>query len=425
MKKPFNHKDTRRKKEKNFVFLRVLHGKKLEILSIIILLSFLTSCANLPSISAPTEATTINPESISTLEIPATEIPTPEDNTPQILRVWLPPEFDPDAETDAGAILRARLDNFQKRRPDLIVEVRIKSTEGQASLLNALIATHQAAPSIMPDLVALPRPDFEKAAQEGILHPIDGLTTLLDDPDWFPYARPLAHIQNSAYGLPFSANLLGLRYTPTEDFPLPTLESLTEQEAQILFDPEKSELSFCLYLASGISLHNEEGQPALDEAELTTLLTFYQSDLVTEAESEKMLPVLWSDDFLDETPADARLMPIPGPKGSTCSLASAWLWSLAGSAPDLQPAAVELAEYLSDSTFLAEWTAALGTLPTRPTALDENETAFYELSLLAQPLPPNDIVEALGEIFIQATANLLEEGVSPEAAAKDALAQHQ
>lgn len=404
--------------------------KILHILYYIVIVSFLAACTNFPHNVALPATPTTESESIPPSVTPESEAPLTEDDAPQILRVWLPPQFDPDAETDAGALLRARLDNFQKRRPDLIVEVRIKSLDGQASLLNALIATHQAAPSAMPDLIALSRPDLETAAQQGILHPIDGLTTLLDDPDWFPYARPLAHIQDSAYGLPFATNLLGLRYQPSEDFPLPTIENLQEQEKQIIFpaDNAQADFSFCLYIASGHPLRNEEGQPTLDEEMLTALLNFYQSDLVSPAsageevlESEHIFPVLWSNDFLDETPADTILTPIPGPEGITCSLASAWLWSLAGTAPDLQPAAVELAEYLSDSAFLAEWTLAIGTLPPRPTALDENATTLHELSLIAQPIPSNDTVEALAEIFRAATISVLQEQVDPSAAAQEAL----
>ena len=183
-------------------------------------LFLLTACTSFPY-SSDTPATPTTPEAESEgIEI----TPTPESealvieegDTPKTLRIWLPPQFDPDTETEASALLKARLEEFQKRRPDLILEIRIKAIEGEASLLNALIATHQAAPSAMPDLVALSRPDLESAVNEGILHPLDGLTMLLDDPDWFPYARPLSHIQNSTYGLPFAANLLGLRYLPSE-----------------------------------------------------------------------------------------------------------------------------------------------------------------------------------------------------------------
>ena len=387
------------------------------------LLSLLAACTSFPYANTPVVTPTSGEvENIDTVVTPESESPVIEDVGPKILRIWLPPQFDPAAETEAGELLRARLESFQKRRPDLIVEVRIKSTEGQASLLNSLITTHNAAPSIMPDLVALTRPDLERAAEEGILHPFDGLTTLLDDPDWFPYARSLARIQNSAYGLPFSANLLGLRYTPTEEAPLPTIGSLEEEKAQILFDNHQADLSFCLYTATGNTLQNEEGQASLEEEALIKLLSFYQNEFISPTgEIQKTFPVLWSNDFLNETPSDAILTAIPGPEGISCSLASAWLWSLAGSAPDLQPAAAELAEYLSDSVFLSEWTTVTSTLPPRPTALDESKTTLHELSLVAQPIPSNELVVALAGIFRDATMSVLEEQVDPSAAAQAAL----
>ena len=389
------------------------------------LLSLLVACTSFPYANPPVVTPTSSEvENIATETPPESEIPPTEDSAPKTLRLWLPPQFDPAAETEAGELLRARLESFQKRRPDLILEVRIKATEGQASLLNSLISAHQAAPSVMPDLVALSRPDLERAVKEGILHPIDGLTVLLDDPDWFPYARSLAHIQDSAYGLPFSANLFGLRYIPTEDFPTPTIAALEEQEAQLLFDPDDSQadLSFCLYTAAGIPLQNEEGEASLEEEALTKLFSFYKSELLFPTEEkEQIFPVLWSNDFLNETPADAVLTPIPGPEGITCSLASAWLWTLAGSAPDLQPAAAELAEYLSDSAFLAEWTVATATLPPRPTALAATKESLHQLSLVAQPIPSNDTVKALAEIFRVATLSVVQEQVDPSAAAQNVL----
>jgi len=389
------------------------------------LLSLLAACTGFPYLSTPPASPTFSEvENIATEEPLESETPATEDRTPKRLRLWLPPQFDPAAETEAGELLRARLESFQKRRPDLILEVRIKATEGQASLLNSLITVHQAAPSVMPDLVALTSSDLEIAVKEGILHPIDGLTVLLDDPNWFPYARSLAHIQDSAYGLPFSANLLGLRYVPTEDFPIPTVAALEEQKAQLLFNPDdpKADLSFCLYTAAGIPLQNEEGQASLEEEALTKLFSFYKSELLLPTEEkENIYPILWSNDFLNETPADAILTPIPGPEGITCSLATAWLWTLAGSAPDLQPAAVELAEYLSDSAFLAEWTVATATLSPRPTALDETQTTLHELSLVAQPIPSNDTVKALAEIFRAATLSVVQEQVDPRAAAQNLL----
>ena len=420
--------------------------KKLPWLTFSLLLTtLLAACAELP-FNLPQQAGYETPTAIAVL----VQTPTPVETTdetetesgPQVLRIWLPPEFDPNAETEAGQILHKRLETFQSRRPDLELDIRIKANEGPASLLNALLTTQKAAPEILPDLVALSRPDLEKAALGGVLHPIDGLSTLLDDPDWFPYARPLAHIQNSAYGLPFSANLFGLAYRPDpelEDAPeLPTLESLIAQESPIIFpaDNPQAELSFCLYMATGIALLDEQGLPSLSANELNSLLTFYASESISPKSSEiennevlwetfntypETAATVWTSEYFGKTPADTEIVPIPGLNGGSCALASAWSWALAGASPDLEPAAVELAEYLSDSAFLAEWTAALGTLPTRPTALDENETALHALSLAAQPIPSNDIAVFLGEKFRLGTMSVIRDQVDPSAAVDEAL----
>ncbi|MBT3320921.1 MAG: hypothetical protein HN392_01410 [Anaerolineae bacterium] len=377
--------------------------------SFFFLFFLLVSCTAFPYNTALPVTPTQQIESVEEITTPEAEetIPT-EDNTPKTLRIWLPPEFDPNAETDAAAILRARLESFQKRRPDLILEVRIKAVTGEASLLNALIATYNAAPSIMPDLVALQRPDLESAANAGVLHPLEGLTDALDDPDWFPYAQPLAHIQNSAYGLPFASNLLALRYEASEDFPHPSIESLSEEELQILLSEDSAMLSFCFY--------DEEN---IEEESFTQLLSFYQSDLFTFTETPNSLPIKWSKDFWDEGVDGVNLGAIPTPTGDVCSLASGWLWTLAGSDPELQPDSVELAEYLSQSDFLAEWTQVTGYIAPRPTAILLAEE--QALSLVAQVIPSNEIVEALAEKFNIAIMSVLTDQVDPSVATQGLL----
>jgi len=417
--------------------------KKLSRLAFgLILASVLAACAGFPF--SFQQAETATPTAVTIIIPTATPVEStePTETGPQVLRIWLPPKFDPNAETAAGEILRERLATFENRRPDLTLDVRIKAAEGPAGLLEALFTTQKAAPEILPDLVALSRPELETAALQGLLHPIEGLSDLLDDPDWFPYARPLAHIQNSAYGLPFSANLFGLAYRRNAEIEdaheLPPLESLLAQETQILFpaDRPQAELGFCLYNTYQVPLRNDQGLPSLDANALTDLLTFYQSENIAIKSSEietdeslwesfishpEMAATVWTSEYLKRMPADAQMVPIPSPNGETCALATAWSWALAGSSPDLEPAAVELAEYLSDSDFLAAWTAALGSLPPRPTALDENETTLHALSLVAQPIPSNDITAFLGEKFRTATMSVLRDQVDPGAAAQEAL----
>src|SRR4030065_148021 len=56
----------------------------------------------------------------------------------RILRVWLPPQFDPNAGTASANLLQQRLADFEAQHPGVEIEVRVKSEEGEANMLNAL-----------------------------------------------------------------------------------------------------------------------------------------------------------------------------------------------------------------------------------------------------------------------------------------------
>ena len=284
------------------------------------------------------------------------------------------------------------MDEFVARRPGLQIEVRIKAE----SMLNSLSATQAAAPSIMPDLVALSRADLESATAKGLLHPLDGLTTLPDDPDWYPYARQMAHIQNTTFGLPFAGDalaLVGYRY------PLPSAWNELTDETLFIFpaaDP-RALFTLSLYLSAGGTLQDSQGRLALDEAVLAEVLSLYLPDAENEFISPQVityendeqawnafreqrgnLVVSWTSRYLKEPTLPLALAPLPGLDTGQYTLATGWSWALAGSNPENQPLAVELAEFLSDSLFLAEWNQATGYLPTRPTALSSWDSAKFQ-----------------------------------------------
>jgi ABC-type glycerol-3-phosphate transport system substrate-binding protein len=79
--------------------------------------------------------------------------------------------------------------------------------------------------------------------------------------------------------------------------------------------------------------------------------------------------ITWASRYLNNLIADTAAAPIPTISGERFTLATGWVWSLANSNPERQALAVELAEFLTESRFLARWTAAAGFLPTRPSAL--------------------------------------------------------
>ncbi len=247
-------------------------------LTFTIAIFLLTGCANIPALlSTPEPVSSQQGDSAPTgtaipSATPTTFAPPPvTPGGPRTLRIWVPPQFDPAAESPAGALLQERLDEFVARRPGLQIEVRVKAE----SMIGSLGTTRAAAPSVMPDLVALSRPDLESATSKGLLHPLDGLTTLLDDPDWYPYARQMAHIQNTAFGLPFAGDALALVGYGS---PLPANWDELPEETLLIFpaaDP-RAFFSLSLYLSSGGMLQDSQGRIAIDETLMTEVLSFYR-----------------------------------------------------------------------------------------------------------------------------------------------------
>jgi multiple sugar transport system substrate-binding protein len=418
-----------------------------KFLTFAILLSLLTGCANIASL-LPTSEPAIVPSSTSA-PFTATATfasPTATSSGPQTLLIWVPPQFDPSSGTPAGKLLQARLDEFVARRASLRIDVRVKAESGPSSLLNALAITKSAAPSAMPDLVALSRPDLESATAKGLLHPLDGFSGLPEESDWYPYARQMAHIQNSTFGLPFAGDalaLVGLRY------PLPTSWMNIPQDTILVFpaaDPQAL-LTLSLYLSAGGTLQDSQGHIVLNEGVLADVLSLYMhgvenssisSQVVNYENNEQAwdafteqrgnLVVSWASRFLEEQNMQLALAPLPGFDSGNYTLATGWSWALAGSSPDNQPLAAELAEYLSDSQFLAGWNQAGGYLPTRPSALSSWEDARMQLILTqiaesATLVPGDELLVTIGPIFTDAVFSVMNGEQLPAEAAKSAVEQ--
>lgn len=415
----------------------------------------LAACANLPPLLVTPESSATSPAAPILVPVTASPTPTVAADAPRLLRIWLPPQFDPAAETEAAQLFQARLDEFLNRRPGLEIEVRVKSDGGSGGLLDSLQATDAAAPQLMPDLVALSRADLEAAALEGLLHPLDGLTLALDDPDWYPYAHQMALIQNTIFGLPFAGDALVLAgYTDA----LPaSWDELGEATFIFYAASPRAYFSLALYQSAGGSLINEQGHPMLDAAVMEEVLTFYANAVDNEnlspgaiayqdeagvwqafKEQRANLAATWTSFYLVDGSLSQQLAVLPGLRSapdqaaetnvSSITLARGYAWALAGSNLEHQALAVELAEYLSASDFQAEWTEAAHVLPTRPNALSAWQDARLRSELgrvtdAAQLVPGNDILDTTGPLFEQAIAAVLAGEKTPAEAAAEAVAQ--
>ena len=434
----------------------------------VLLLVALVSCSSLPiNFSGGTNSTPeVNPSPQSpTAVLTFDSVPTQPSGLPdgtvvptlpigaRLVRLWLPPGFDPEGTSPASKLLKARLDEFASQNPDVRLEVRVKALEGAGGLLDSLVAANVAAPLALPDLVLLPRPVLESAALKGLLFPYDGLTNIMDGGSWFEYARQMAHVQSSTYGIPFAGDALLLAYHPSlRSTPPADLEDSLSLGEVLLFPATDPQAIFTLatYLADGGSVQDAQGRPALDAAALTRVLEFDQrasqsgvmpywlTQYSTDSQvwdafmsNEYPMVVTWASTYLGHKLAgtdDLASAAIPTLDGAASTLASGYSWALAGQDPQRRTLAVRLAEYLSDKDFMAQWTAAAGYLPPSADALQSwsdpaESKVFLPISASAQLMPPVDLVSSIGPALEQAVVEVLKAQSEPQIASQTAIDQ--
>jgi multiple sugar transport system substrate-binding protein len=362
------------------------------------------------------------------------------------LRVWLPPEFDPAAGSPAGDLLQKRLDEFQKRRPNVKIDTRIKAVEGTGGMINTLTTASVAAPLALPDLVALPRRSIETAVQKGLLYPFGNLGPL-ENAEWFDYAAELSGLEQGQYSLPFAGDALVLHYRPElVESPPETWEAILQTQAPLLFPAASPQALFTLaqYEASGGAIEDQDGRPFLDQTILTALYIFYQQassgeqmpfwltqyeddDQVWQAYQEHQAPMVvnWLSRYLAPKPDDTAIGQLPTQDGTPYTLATGWVWASPNQDPTRRDLSTELAVFLSDAEFLSDWTLTAGYLPTRPDVLAGwDDVALQALAsrviAAAQPYPSPDLLNIIGPALQQTTIDVLKQQDTPAAAAERA-----
>ncbi len=397
-------------------------------------------------------ATNGTPTKVSGPTATPTSPPAPQvTNTPsgpKILKLWLPPQFDPDLDEPASQILKARLEEFTARRPDVRVEVRIKALDGPGGLLDSLTTANAAAPLALPDLVALPRPLMETAALKGLLRSFNEVVDDVDQSDWYEYARELARLQDSTFGLPFAGDVLILVYRSTAiSEPPADLNTMLQMNGPLAFpaaDPQAL-TTLALYQADGGTIEDEEGRPTLQVTPLTEMFTFYheaassglapfwltqyQTDEQTwEAflDNQAEMVITWTSRYLNNIQADLAAAPLPTNSGNRYTLATGWVWALATSNPDHLELSAQLAEFLSESNFQARWTTALGYLPTRESAMSAWDNASLrsfsgQVAGSARLSPSEDLLTILGPPLEQGAVQVLKLESEPAEAAQTAV----
>jgi ABC-type glycerol-3-phosphate transport system substrate-binding protein len=233
-------------------------------------------------------------------------------------------------------------------------------------------------------------------------------------------------------------------------------------------DPQ-AQATLAFYLASGGAIQDDAGRPSLDPQHLEQVLRFYQT-----GESSGLLP-FWLTQYASDQDVwaavlegeanfaithlshllagpDARAarptasLPatstitasvqapsqllgavLPTVDGIPYTLATGWVWAVASPHPELQGVSVELAEFLTESAFLAEWTQAAGYLPPRVSALaawvdTPNRQLLEQIALSAHLIPAADLLSSLAPSLKESTVAILKEQSDPATLAEAAAA---
>jgi len=385
------------------------------------LILFLAGCSSLAPL-LPTVTPVPVSDATATPQLTPTSTPVVQTTTP-ILRVWLPPQFDPEAGTQSADLLKSRLAEFENDHPGLKIEVRIKGGDN-TDIVDYLSATGNAAHTIIPDLIALSYDQMQTAASIGLLHPLDGITDILQDPDWYVFSRELSSVQNIDYGIPFAADAMVMVYRPAIfETPPSDWDTVIGSGTQITFAFDaQSYFPLSLYDSARGQPADEQGAFTLDESILVRVLSLYQrayeanallpsiKNVQSDADAlnhyrngEASLAVVWaSSDIGAHSGSYTALL---GLDDAPYSIGNGWVWALAGTNTENQTLAAELASYLAESAYLSEWTYASGYLPTRPLALDgwgDNTAVNSEIDsvlLSAHPGPLPEVVSMFGPIM--------------------------
>lgn len=405
----------------------------------------LTGCTGLPAATpTPEPAVMITPK--ASPEINPTPTNIPETKKQQKLSIWVPEVFDPAKGSPAAKFLETTINDFIEKNPGLIVEIRVKADASAAGLMESLTLTSAAAPDAMPSLVLLNRSQMEETASKGIIFPYEGLTSSLDETDWFPFAKELATFQDEVYGLPLTGDALVLvmrnNRAPSQS---PTWEEIEKMGSAVLFaaaDPQAA-VPLAFYRSAGGGFKDLQS-PQIDTVELEktlsvlasgaeknifpTWLINYQTDkqvmdLFTTQQGAGV--ITWLTNYLVSTPPDTSLFPLPSLGSGSATYASGTVWALTDTNAERRQLSVQLAEFLTRSEFLTQWNLLNNSLPPRPSALTAwpdtpLRTQLNQVALAAQVRPPGQILTALGPVVQEATILILKKQSDPAKAAKTA-----
>jgi len=360
--------------------------------------------------------------------------------TGQTVRLWLPPQFAPSAETAHGKILSAQIAEFESSQK-WKVETRIKKANGQGGLIHALQASLAAAPGVAPDVIALDSQMLITVTPS--LQPI----TLNDASDFYPFALQAVRVKDQIVAMPFAADTIGFVYNTNANTKPPTTWSEFKRENGPLWLPlgdAGAMITLQQYAALGGTMIDANGKPYFDAALLADVLSNYQTmqsngllangsikaldaseTWTAYREGRARLAAVTLSQYLAERArvAATTFTVMPTRNGNRLAFATQWSYAIITTDPTRRAAALELIRFLTTPDRLGAWTFAANVLPTRKGAFNAwQEGAIKNIvsESLAIVVPTPSTMNALSQPVASAVIAVMNGQVSPEAAAASA-----
>lgn len=423
-----------------------------------VLLFSLAACEAIKSLDFPWEEPAGVPTKTPVLPTPTATLkisPTPEatEITPTAISretrlvLWLPPEFDPEADNEAARLLKSRLQRFARANA-IEVDVRLKSSTGSSNVIESLITTSGAAPDNLPALALLRKQDLDSAYARGLVYSNEALLTLANSLDLYGFAREAVSFDGESFGIGLFGDPLIMTYqarsnqAPNDDW-----YAIHENFGRLGFaaDDPQGRFLLLLYLAAGGETRDTQNHLILQKEPLERALQVLKDT----AEAQHMSPAVpemqtssavwqgfaeWRLDtavmpasvVLKMTSSDLTGYPEPAFTQPAFSLTEAWVLAITNPNEAQQTLAIKLIQELSDTSFLTKWSEALNYVPALPVALGSWTNVTLKPSLektmnVARLYPRDETINSLGPVLRNATLMIVRDGASVEEALEQAL----
>jgi ABC-type glycerol-3-phosphate transport system substrate-binding protein len=420
--------------------------KKLSWVLILGIFLTLAACAQIPFLDRFQSQVTETAPSMTMIATTPTETATPRSPGKEStsLTIWVPPQFDPQGPTASGGLFKARIEEYLSDRPSLTIDVRVKDLSGPGGILDTLRTAQDAAPLVLPDVVALPRSLMETAAREELIAPFGEYAGLFEGKNWYSFADQLSRIDEETYGIPFAADILIFAYkTDSLEQSPGSWEELLSNPKPMAFpasDPDAF-VTFAFYKSAGGNIAALNESYVIDKTPIMEVLSFYQQARqaevmpywITQFETDEQAwnayterqatqVVTWISNYLQNDPFNTSLGALPTSEGRAFSYATGWVWSIVDKGPEQLDLSAQFIDYLTEDRYLAEWNAEAGFVPPLSSSLalwltEDMERTLFERILPATVLIPSEqILEKVGHVFQEAVILVLKDQLDPEQA---------